>query len=161
MHHFLTLETSNALAQEINDLVHNDKSYAQCLELVAQAFGYASLDEMQSTFATGDSGVPPQHREEMTQFWQSPRLSEFITDYACRRQPVVLSKSNQESIIIAQSSPSMVFEIGFTRHGFTVFDLGVGPYLPQSPFHFRIPIDTFPTIEKAFASLSRMRDWDW
>lgn len=156
-----TLESSEILATEIQALIHDDKSHAQCLELVAQAYGYSSYGLMKAALATGQDARQQSRLDAIQQFWQSPRLSEFITDYACRRQPVVLAFSSENSLIIAQSAPSAVFEIAATPHGFTLFDLGLGPYLPQSANHFRIPLDSYATVAEAFGVLAQTQNWEW
>lgn len=156
-----TIETFQALAAEIQALIHDDKSHAQCLELVAQAHGYSSFSQMEDVLGTDPKSDQRDRLDSIHQFWKSPRLSEFITDYACRRQPVVLALSSENSLIVAQSSPSTVFEIAATPNGFTLFDLGLGPYLPQSTNHFRVPLDTYASVAEAFGVLALTQNWEW
>lgn len=157
-----SLEDCEALAAEIHALILDDKSLGDCLDLIAGAYGYDSHSQMKAALV-GDGAIPQERRDEILRFWQSPALSDFITDYACRRRPVVLALSRDGSIIAAESSPNTntVFEIAATHSGFTVFDLGVGPYSPHCPSHFRIPMDTYAAVSQAFAALAKSQNWEW
>ncbi len=153
------IDDHTTLAVQIKTFIHQDKTLEQCLDLVAVAFGYDSHSNL--TTAYGRTGAATAGTEDILKFWQSPALSDFITDYACRRRPVVLALGSDGGIIAAESQPNNVFEIQATPNGFTVFDLGMGPYSPQNFNHIRIPLHTHATISQAFASLAKAQNWDW
>lgn len=153
------IDYHRTLATDMRTAAHLDKSLRDCLDLVANAFGYDSHDQL--TAAPAEPDLAQGRGDEILRFWQSPALSDFITDYASRRNPVVLALGGDGSIIAAETHPNTVFEIRATVNGFTVFDLGLGPFSPNDYDRVRIPLGTHATIAQAFAALAQSQNWEW
>lgn len=133
---------------------------ATCLEIVAQSFGQADpltlLSKISDTpvdEAPAAEDLPP-----VLAFWTSGLLNSFITDYSCRRQPIVAVLSGSDSIIILSSSPSRIFEIAQVGPSIHLNDLGSGPWSIVDPIE---KLEEFSTPAKAFDKLCQMHHWDW
>ena len=130
-----------------------------CLDIVADSFGLPN--PLALVAAVSESGeAPPPVPEEVPpvlEFWQSGLLNSFITDYSCRRQPVVAILSGCNSIIVLSSAPARIFEIHQNGPAIHLDDLGSGPW-PSGPSQ---PIGQFDTPPQAFDHLCQMHGWDW
>jgi len=132
---------------------------ASCLDIIAASFGLP--DPLALLSAVSD---PPVRNEPSRQslpplpaFWQSGLLNSFITDYSCRRQPVVVILSGRDSIVVLSSAPQDIFEIA--QHGdlIKVQSLGLGPW-PKPPY---TALGEYATPAQAFDALCQRNGWEW
>lgn len=147
------------LIREIQSASDKPLDDATCLELIARSFGVP--DPLALLSAASEAPAPETGPTEILPpvlaFWKSGLLNSFITDYSCRRQPVVAILSGRDSIIILSTSPSKVFEIIQDNVHIRLNDLGVGPAQIAPPKL----IGTFSTPAQAFDSLCQTHEWDW
>ena len=130
-----------------------------CLDIVADSFGLPN--PLALLAAVSESGeVPPPVPEEVPpvlEFWQSGLLNSFITDYSCRRQPVVAMLSGHGSIILLSQSPLQIFEIAEGASDIDLKDVGTCPWPSAPPKR----VGAFPTPALAFDHLCQTQNWDW
>jgi len=130
-----------------------------CLEIIAQSFGVADplalLAEVSEAPEPDD--LPQESYPPVLAFWKSGLLNSFITDYSCRRQPVVAILSGRNSIVILSTHPSKIFEIIQQDVSILLNDLGSGPWSATPP----LLMGKFSSPSEAFDSLCQYQGWEW
>ena len=135
---------------------------ASCLEAIARGFGFSTPLELLSAITETPPPVAAIEPEPTTvlpvlDFWRSGLLNGFITDYSCRRRPIVVFLSGRNSIIIISSAPPRIFEISQNDEVIELRDMGSGPEVSQEVS----PLGHFDTPFQAFDMLCRMYRWEW
>jgi hypothetical protein len=153
--------------QILSDLVSNIQSNAQaamddetCLVIIARSFGYKDHLDLLSAI-TESPPVPksPAHNSgPLLDFWQSGKLNSFITDYACRKHPVILALGGDNSLIILSTSPPKAIKIIEGNGSILLTDLGPLPLSLAAPPTI---LGNFVTPHQAFDALCQWNDWDW
>ena len=130
-----------------------------CLDIVADSFGLPNpLALLAAVSESGEAPPPvPEEVPPVLEFWQSGLLNSFITDYSCRRQPVVAMLSGHGSIILLSQSPLQIFEIAEGASDIDLKDLGACPWPSAPPKR----VGAFPTPALAFDHLCQTQNWDW
>ena len=148
------------LIRAIQSNANNTLDDATCLEIVAQSFGQADPLTLLSKISDAPLEEPAKAEDlpPVLAFWKSGLLNSFITDYSCRRQPIVAVLSGTDSIIILSSLPSRIFEITQKGQAIHLNDLGSGPWSAMDPID---KLEEFTTPAKAFDKLCQMHHWDW
>ena len=156
----LTEQILGDLIRTIQTAAGSTLDDAACLELIAASFGLPDPLALLSAVSDGsapDTLAEPTVYPPVLEFWHSGLLNSFITDYSCRRQPVVAILSGCNSIIVLSSAPARIFEIHQNGPAIHLDDLGSGPW-PSGPSQ---PIGQFDTPPQAFDHLCQMHGWDW